>query len=445
MNSTVLVVDDEPDTLDSLSEFLVSKGYVAEKAGCLKAAQDALSAQQFDAVLLDMHLPDGNGVDWIRDLREQQPHLAIIVITGAGDIPTAVEAMRNGADHFLTKPVNLEALIVFLARCLEVELLRRRESLRRRLGSDPHVYRSESRQIRETWRLAETAAESEAVVLLLGETGTGKGVFARWIHDNSARHGEPYVELNCSSIRGDLLASELFGHRKGAFTSAIEDREGLIEAANGGTLFLDEIGDMDLAVQTQILKVIEEKEFRRVGESKLRRSEFRLICATNKDLAEESEAGRFRKDLYFRICIFLIEMPPLRQYPDDLPGLIDYLLGVMGYRGIRITTEAMRVLQAYAWPGNVRELRNVLERACLLAKGTRLDVCHLPGFGESSAVALRKDALPADWSLGTQETMHVKKTLTYFNGDVNKAAHALGISRATFYRKLKDQPELPRN
>jgi len=443
MKSTVLIVEDDPDTLDSMAEFLTGKGYITEKADCMKAAQEVLGASQIDAVLLDMNLPDGNGLDWIKTLRGQQQHLAIIVITGSGDIPTAVEAIRRGADHFLAKPVKIEELTVFLARCLEVERLRKRDYLRRHLLSGTNIFRGESRLLRDAWQLAGTAAENDAPIMLSGETGTGKGMFARWIHDNSKRREESHVELNCSSLRGDLLSSELFGHRKGAFTSAVEDREGMLEAANGGTLFLDEIGDMDLAVQAQFLKVIEEKQFRRVGESRLRRSEFRLICATNKNLDRESGAGRFRKDLYFRICVFPIEIPPLRQCPDDLPGMIEHLLTVLGRGKTSVKPEALRRLQAYDWPGNVRELRNVLERACLLAKGAPLDVCHFPGVDRASSFALEVDLtlFQADWSLKNQEAKYMQQVFEHFKGDINKTAKTLGIARSTFYRKLKNEPK----
>ncbi len=436
MKPEVLVVDDDADTVDSLSDYLELKGYTPTKTGTLKEAAETMENGHFDAILLDLNLPDGNGLGWIEALREGHPHLAIVVITGEGDIPTAVDAMRKGADTFLPKPVNPQALSVFLERGLEVERLRRRDERQRRLNADPDFFRGESPAAEQAWELAATAARNEAAVLIQGETGTGKGVLAKWIHDNSDRSAEAFVEVNCSSLRGDLLASELFGHRKGAFTSAIENREGLIEYADGGTLFLDEIGDMDLAVQAQFLKVIEEHKFRRVGETKMRRSEFRLICATNKDLGREAAEGRFRQDLYYRICVFPIEVPPLRLRRDDIPGLSQALLKALGQDRTVITEEAMNRFQAYEWPGNIREFRNVLERACMIAGGQDIRPAHLLGLdqhGRSSGGG----AMPGDWTLEAAEGEHIRRALDHFDGRVRETAHALGVSRATLYRKTK--------
>ncbi len=443
MKPYVLLVDDEIDTLESLSDFLELNGYAVVTADSLKNAQNAIVMHKFDAVFLDMNLPDGNGLDWLHPLREFQPYLAIIVITGIGDIPTAVEAMRLGADHFLTKPLNTDTLLLFLARCLEVERLRRCEIISRRLLTDKLIYIGESPLMQKAWQLAKKCSETDTTVLLLGETGTGKGVFARWIHDSGARRDEPFVELNCSSLRGDLLASELFGHRKGAFTSAIEDREGLVETANGGTLFLDEIGDMDLAVQAQLLKVIEEKVFRRIGDNKQRLSEFRLICATNKDLSREAAAKRFRSDLYFRICVFPLVIPSLRQCLDDIPGMINHLLSVLHQPEASLTPAAMSLLQGYSWPGNIRELCNVLERACLLARNDLLDVDNFPGLLNKDEVSHSVDQSKVGWDLKSQEALHIRRALEHFNNDVTQTARALGISRATFYRKLKYNPDTP--
>jgi DNA-binding NtrC family response regulator len=432
----VLVVDDDADTVESLAEYLSLKGYEPTTAGTLELAQEAMEQGHFEAILLDLNLPDGNGMGWIEALREEHPHLAIVVITGEGDIPTAVDAMRKGADTFLPKPINPQALSVFLERGLEVERLRRRDERQRRLSTARDVHRGESPAAARAWELAATAARNEAAVLIQGETGTGKGVLAKWIHDNSNRSAEAFVEVNCSSLRGDLLASELFGHRKGAFTSAIENREGLVEYADAGTLFLDEIGDMDLAVQAQFLKVIEERKFRRVGETKMRRSEFRLICATNKNLAREAEEGRFRQDLYYRICVFPIEMPPLRERRDDIPDLADELLRSIGQARTGIGEDAMARFLEYEWPGNIRELRNVLERACMIAAGQDIRPEHLLGLSHAGSDN-GGHARPGDWTLEAAEGEHIRRALDHFDGRVRDAAKALGVSRATLYRKAK--------
>jgi transcriptional regulator with PAS, ATPase and Fis domain len=269
--------------------------------------------------------------------------------------------------------------------------------------------------------------------LLLGETGTGKGVLARWIHEQSARRANPFVELNCSTLKGELLRSELFGHARGSFTNAIKDRPGLIEAADGGTLFLDEIGEMDLDVQTQLLKTIEEKTFRRIGENRLRSSDFRLVCASNRDLAKEQEKGTFRSDFYFRICVFPITIPSLHQRNEDIPLLTEQLLRESGYNHLPLSKEVVDYLQRCPWKGNIRELRNALERAQLMAGGQPLACHHFIGLQVSP-----QELAPADsaWNLEEVENQHVLRTLERFNGDKVKASAQLGISLSALYRRL---------
>jgi transcriptional regulator with PAS, ATPase and Fis domain len=278
------------------------------------------------------------------------------------------------------------------------------------------------------------AAANDTVLLIQGETGTGKGVLAKWIHANSARAREAFVELNCSSLKGDLLRSELFGHMKGSFTSAVSDKEGLIDVADKGTLFLDEIGDMDIAVQAQLLKVIEERTYRRVGENRVRKSDFRLICATNKDLPKETEAGTFRKDLYYRICVFPIAVPPLRDFIEDMAGLAGYFLREFGQKTLTVPPEVLAMLKEYHWPGNIRELRNMLERAVLLAQNEPLDLECFPGLCPSPASVSTESKLPA--ALRDVELEYLRKIVDSCKGDKKKASRMLGISLATIYRKL---------
>jgi transcriptional regulator with PAS, ATPase and Fis domain len=275
-------------------------------------------------------------------------------------------------------------------------------------------------------------------VLLQGETGTGKGVCARWIHVHSGRKAGPLLELNCSMLQGDLMASELFGHAKGAFTSAHQSKQGLIEVADGGTLFLDEIGDMDLPVQAQLLKVIEEKTYRRVGEVHARQSDFRLICATNKDLSGEVQKGRFRSDLFFRINLFPITLPPLRERPEDIPQLVEYFLSQAGYAEQQPPPEVMDLLRSYGWPGNIRELRNVVERAILLARRGTFTREHFPGLddGLSGGPGQKKPR-----GLKDIEKEYLQTLIAASGGDMKKVAEALDVSRATLYRKLKNLRE----
>ncbi|HEY4491690.1 MAG TPA: sigma-54 dependent transcriptional regulator [Acidobacteriota bacterium] len=434
MTSQILLVDDEPAIRFSFSKYLTKKGFVVVEACNLADARAASAAQRFDAILLDLSLPDGNGLDWINEVREIRPDVAIVVITGVGDIPSAVEAMRRGADHFLAKPVNLGDLEVFLRKSLELGTLRTRHLAHRRLAKSAEPFFGQSALIQKTISLLKLAEKNESTVLLHGETGTGKGVFARWLHSRSSRSHMPFVEVNCSSLRGELLSSELFGHARGAFTSAVDTRQGLLDVAHGGTLFLDEIGDMDLGVQSQFLNVLEGKRYRRLGEVRERSSDFRLVCATNRTLLDDVHAGRFRKDLYFRINVLSIETPPLRNRLEDLHGIIRHLLDTLGKPNAQLTGEALALLHAYSWPGNLRELRNVLERATLLSGGEdSLTEAHFPGLESPQVLTnapayLNRNILPDE----------IAKALGRFHGDKKKAAESLGISRATLYRKLKE-------
>ncbi len=339
-------------------------------------AKEAVLGQRFDAILLDLNLPDGSGLNWISELRRISSDVALVVITGEGDMAVAVDALRRGADHFLTKPVSMLDLDVFLQKSLELGGLRRVQAVRLKQAEKEEPFFGESDSMKKLRELASVAAENSSPVLLLGETGTGKGVLARWIHAHSHLKSSPFVEVNCSGLRGELLASELFGHTKGSFTSAVQDQQGLLEVADGGTLFLDEIGDMDFTVQTQFLKVIEEKQYRRVGDVRVRKSDFRLICATNRDLKEEIKQGRFRRDLYFRIFIFPIQLPSLRERLVDLPGLVRHLLQQLNSNIVEVPETILQRLSSYDWPGNIRELKNVLERAILLARGGPLAPQH---------------------------------------------------------------------
>ncbi len=431
----ILLVDDEESALFGYTNYLTKLGYSIETAKSLIEAKLALSKTQFHAILLDLNLPDGNALESIPEIKANNEGIVIIVITGYSDIPTAVKAMKYGAHNFLTKPVVMEDLLSILQKSFEIEELRRRDCAQQRLSSRSQIFFGKSPIISKIIEYANIAAMNDTVVLLLGETGTGKGVIARWIHEHSARKDQAFVELNCSSLRGELLRSELYGHTKGAFTSAIRDRDGLIEIADGGTLFLDEIGDMDIAVQAELLKTLEEKSFRRIGENKVRKSDFRLICATNRDLAADSAKGAFRTDLFYRICIFPILLPALRNRREDIPGLIEHLLLCVGYDRFPLSKEVLNLLTNYSWPGNIRELKNVIERAILLSQGTPLSVPLFPGLECKEPII--KSETPDCWDLEEIEMFHIQKALKHFNGDKNKASAALGISLSSLYRKLE--------
>jgi DNA-binding NtrC family response regulator len=435
MKINILLVDDEESIRFGFSRYLSKAGYSVKEADSLAAARKTVLSQRFDAILLDLNLPEGSSIDWISELKENYPDLSIIVITGFGDVPTAVEAMRRGADNFLTKPVNMEDLNLFLKKGLELGTLRRKQLTNQRLAKKDQLYFGESPDMKKVRELIELAAQNTSPVILLGETGSGKGVLARWIHEHSTCSAAPFIELNCSNLRGELLASELFGHARGAFTTAVQDRQGLIEVADGSSLFLDEISDMDITVQAQFLKVIEEKQYRRLGEIKVRRSEFRLICASNQDLLEATHQGKFRNDLYFRIHVFPIVIPPLRKRPQDIPGLVHHLLAALGAPDAEISAELMQMLQQYPWPGNIRELRNVLERALLLSRGNPLSTDHFSGLESVPVPVEQKNEDTSD--LTKMEEAHIKTVMQRFRNDTKKASEVLGISRATLYRRLK--------
>jgi len=434
MKRDLLLVDDDPGIQFGFSRYFSKAGFEIRAVSSLAEAREALLSKPYDAIFLDMILPDGKGLDWIGEIRQQNPYTAIVVITGHGDIPLAVEAIHRGADNFLTKPVSLENLSVILRKSLEFGSLRRKHYTSQRLNKKIEPYFGDSPVIKKVMELASLAAENDSTVLILGETGSGKGVLARWIHESSSFGSSPFVEINCSGLKGDLFASELFGHAKGSFTSATQDKVGLVEVADGGTLFLDEIIDMPLNVQAEFLKVIEEKTYRRLGEVILRKSEFRLICSTNRDLQEKTREGVFRQDLYFRINVFPICLPPLRERMEDLPGLVSYLLKTMGGGSGEVPSEVLKLLVSYSWPGNIRELKNVLERALLLSRGGPLRLSHFTGLEGNAPLYPGSEPV---YDLVKMEKLHIRSVLNRFNGDTRKAAEAMGISLATLYRKIK--------
>jgi DNA-binding NtrC family response regulator len=433
MKRRILIVDDEPTICLSLKKYLSATNYEVQDVASLRAAREMISQAIFDGAIIDQNLPDGKGVDLIGELRILYPDIAIVIITGMADFPLAVEAMRRGADNFLIKPVNLEDLEVFLRKSIEVGSLRRKVRSREILEKKHSPEFGTSPAALSIMDFAHMAATNDSPVLISGETGIGKGVLAQWIHANSSRNAGVFVDVNCSCLRGEMLSSELFGHTKGAFTSAAQDREGLLDIADHGTLFLDEIGDMDIAIQAQFLKVVEEKSYRRLGETRTRRSDFRLICATNKDLLKESAAGRFRKDLLFRIQVLPIRVPSLWERPSDITGLISNILSTLNYREHRVSPEVISLLTAYPWPGNIRELKNVIEYAVLRARGGPLLIEHFSNLDRQT----HEVGTNCSGELNQVVDDSIRTALIRYEGDVIKAARSLGISRATVYRKLK--------
>jgi two-component system response regulator HydG len=422
VSRSVLVVDDDDAIRETLVEFFVARGDSARGAASAAAAQAAVAAHAPDVVVLDLRLPDGDGIALAEALRRIDTELAVVLLTGHADVPTAVRAMRDGAADVLEKPVDLTALGTAVDRAAETGRLAREVRLLRAQGrvapgsDDPTVDRL----------VALAARHPDAPVLITGETGTGKGYIARRIHDASARSALPFVAINAASLSPTFFESELFGHERGAFTDARQAKRGLFEVAGRGTAFLDEIGELALEVQPKLLTAIEDRAFRRLGGTAELRVEARLICATNVALADAVEAKRFRADLYYRLQVLTIALPPLRERPHEIARLADALLP----RGARLTAAARDALGAYAWPGNVRELKNTLWRAAILADGRAIDAPDLglapPGAGRGGPLTLVE-----------AERRAIAAALAETGGNRTKAAALLGIARSTLTSRLK--------
>lgn len=442
----VLLVDDEPAIRFGIREFLGTSGYEVEEADSCGAAARAFAAAPPDVAILDYKLPDGTALDLLPRLKAIDSDVPVALLTGHGSIDLAVRAVKEGAEQFLTKPVELPALLVVVQRMIENRRMRQQQhagAIRlAREAVDPFVGTSPA--IRTLAGEARKVVQSESPVLIHGETGAGKGVLARWLHANGPRAAEPFVDLNCAGLARELLESELFGHEKGAFTGAVARKPGLLETANRGTVFLDEIGDMDLLIQPKLLTVLEEKRFRRLGSVSDRHVDVHLVSATHQDLGRLVREERFRSDLYYRISTIPLTVPALRDRAEDIAPLAQRLLARiaadMGCASLALTADAVVALRTYKWPGNIRELRNVLERAVLL--GNRVEVTaadlRLPGAGPAPAAA-GTAAGETPTTLLELETWHIERVLREEGGNVTRAAARLGIPKSTLYQKLKRQ------
>lgn len=434
----ILLVDDEPTIRFAVEQFLMHEGFSVEVAGDTTAAEAAFRLHPADLVICDYVLPDGNALDLLPRLREVDSQVPVAILTGHGTIDLAVRAIKEGADQFLTKPVELPALLVMVRKLLENRRLRQRQlagMLRQpRAAADP--FTGTSSAIRDLAEQARRILGSDLPVLILGETGSGKGVLARWLHDHGPRSEHAFIDVNCAGLSRELLESELFGHDKGAFTSAVAAKPGLLEVAHHGTAFLDEIGDMDLQVQARLLKVVEEKRFRRVGSVSDRHVDVRLISATHQNLASQVAEQRFRSDLYFRISTLPLRVPALRERPEDIPLLahriLDDFCADTGRR-VELTSDAESALRAYFWPGNIRELRNVIERAVLLNSGSHLTARDL----RFEAMASSEGGSEPPLTLAEVERRHIERVLANEQGNVARAAKHLGIPKSSLYEKLK--------
>lgn len=435
-----MVVDDESGVRFGIRDFLEQHGYEIDEAESCQDAQHIFRTSRPDIVIADYMLPDGTALDLLPRLKEIDSGTPLLVLTAHGSIDLAVRAIKEGAEQFLTKPLELPTLLVILQRLLQKQRNHHKQlaskSRQVRQAIDPFIGTSSA--IRALREQAKKILSTESPVLILGETGTGKGVLARWLHDNSPRAEEAFVDLNCAGLSRELLETELFGHEKGAFTSATASKQGLFEVAHRGTIFLDEVGDVDLQIQPKLLKVLEEKRFRRVGDVRDRQVDVRLIAATHQDMGQLVREKRFRDDLYFRISTIPLSFPALRERVEDIPTMAQYLLDKvsadLGRGELRLDENSIQALKAYSWPGNIRELRNVIERAVLLSDQKTITINDLHFDGHTQ---VGSPFLDSRLTLLELEKQHIERVLQEERGRVEKAAKRLGIPRSSLYQKIK--------
>lgn len=402
-----------------------------------------------DVVLCDVKLPDGNGVDLAKTLKEKYPAVEVILLTAYGNIPDSVQAIKNGAFDYIIKGDDNSKIIPLLYRAIEkAELAKRVQQLEKQLGQK-HSFDNiigKSRAILTAIDLSQKVAETDATVLLTGETGTGKEIFAQAIHQGSLRNRHNFVAVNCSAFSKDLLENEMFGHKAGAFTGAIKDQKGLFEEAHNGTIFLDEIGEMALDLQAKLLRVLETGEFLKVGETKPTKVNVRIIAATNRDIQEEVKKGNFREDLFYRISVFQVPLPPLRERIVDIELLAQHFIHIFSAKTNKkitgISPEALEAMKLHLWSGNIRELKNVIERAVILMPGGELTTDYLPHDIRETASEntphTHKNKQLSAFELASAEKLHIQKVLNYTNGNKTKTAELLGIALTTLYRKLAE-------
>jgi DNA-binding NtrC family response regulator len=444
VSRSLLLVDDDPQIVNLLSKFFEREGWTVHRAAEASACAEIYERERPDVVILDLDLPGLSGLRLLEVLLTRDADATIIMLTGHGDIATAVEAMRLGAENFLTKPVELAHMAQAAQRAYEKVELRRRNRFwqEKQIETTDVAALGRSAAMRELGRHIELLAGSDTTVLLLGETGTGKGWTAHAANAQSTRASGPLVEINCAGLSATFLDSELFGHEKGAFTDAKEQKRGLFELAHTGTIFLDEIGDLAPELQPKLLKVLESRKFRRLGGTREIEVDVRLIAATNHDLEAQVKEGKFREDLYYRLSVLPIRLPPLRKRGrDDIADLaVRMLLDLrrrLGRGPLKFSAEAMAVISQYSWPGNIRELRNVLERALIMAPEAEVLLpAHLPPEIFSAPSTESGAAVDVNLPLEEVEKRHIIRVLAHHNDNRSRAARTLGISRATLYEKL---------
>ena len=435
----ILIIEDDPAVRHGMAAFLRANELEVDESETCQRATELFRSGSYDVVVADYSLPDGTSLDLLPQFKRLSEDTPFIILTAHGSIDLAVRAIKEGAEQFLTKPVESKALLVLVKRLLQQQRLRKKQEVATREQVGPlDPFRGVSAGIRRLEEQARLMLEWDSPVLILGETGAGKGILARWIHAQGPRREEAFVNLNCAGLTRELLESELFGHERGAFTGAVTAKQGLLEVGHRGIVFLDEIGDMDPAIQPKLLKALEEKTFRRLGDVRDRVVDIRLVASTNLDLEDMVRAKKFRDDLYYRVSTLTLRIPPLRERPEDIPVLAANILkGVcnrMGRAEVRLSPRAEAALRDYGWPGNIRELANVLERAMILQKGESLDPADLGLDGRRTLQA------PAEGEMVTlkeMEKLHIERVLQRSGGNVAEAAQVLGLARRTLYDRLK--------
>ena len=441
-DTRVLVVDDEEIVRESLGGWLEKDGYQVAAAPDGRSAVERMKGEGWNVVLVDLKMPGMDGLQVLEEARKLQPDAAVIIMTAYATVDTAVTAMKLGAFDYLIKPFDPEELTLLMKKVVTQQNLLHENLVLRQALRKEHRFRdlvSKSPAMQRVFELAQVAARSNSTILVLGESGTGKEVIARTIHEESPRAQGPFVAVSCAALTETLLESELFGHEKGAFTGAVARRKGKLEVAHGGTLFLDEVGDISPKLQLDLLRVLEERRFHRVGGNELIEVDVRVIAATNRDLEKAVADGAVREALYYRLNVLRVTLPPLRERKEDIPLLVEHFLERLGVelkRNIRVSPEAMAALLAHSWPGNVRELRNVLERGAVVAQG---EVVRPADLGLEPAPSGRESPGPAAGpsTLEDVERRHIAEVLGYSSGNISQAARLLGIDRVTLYNKMR--------